>query len=180
MFFLLVLISLIAWMFSLTDRIYFRDNAAGGRYQSAVIMAGCLLLYGLTSLFPAPMVLLSAGLILLFFSFIILNIIPSRQTAWIYALKTHSYWSYGASLSIIWAISGLPYRQTAIAVVLFIAVLFIISRYTPIKKETYSENVKKILELFHLIGGIFQFVVVLIIATDRVRFLEKIARYLFE
>jgi len=86
-------------------------------------------------------------------------------------------------MAVISAMSGLPPVESLVAFLLFIPFLLI---GIPLLKAMFNryrrkkvENVKLLLELFAVLDGIFVFIITLIITSDRVRFLEKIADQLF-
>jgi len=179
MFSLLILISLMALVFISTDRLLNHSCPTGGPGYWAAFWAAMAGLFVISHYFGRPLVLLSLGIILLIYSFLLLGVIPDKNKT-LRFLKSRSYWAYGSSVVIMWGISGERGAGVIGAVAVFSVVIPLVvyglsCRIFPDK----NQNVNKLLELFTLLGGIFQFVVVLVVASNRVRFFEKIARYLF-
>ena len=86
-------------------------------------------------------------------------------------------------MAVISAMSGLPVLESLLVFLLFVpfTLLSVIVFKGPFKRYRRKkvENVKLLLELFSVLDGIFVFIITLIIFSDRVRFLEKIAHQVF-
>ncbi len=86
-------------------------------------------------------------------------------------------------MAVISAMSGLPMMDSILVFLLFVpfTMLSIVVFKGPFirYRRKKVENVKLLLELFSVLDGIFVFIITLIIVSDRVRFLEKIANQVF-
>lgn len=118
--------------------------------------------------------LLALGLTFLLLSFIYLGIIDfKRFTEW-HSLGMHAFF-----IAVVTAISGLSLSNAVLSFVSFFVFLLIFLSIATRIKSYGTENTNELLELFQVINGIFFFVLGLVIAADRIRFLQKIAKWLF-
>ncbi len=180
---LLSLISVIALLFIFLDGICFQSRGKISPGTLAVLVLISLAAFLLPGSRSGKSVQILSGLLLLVYSFILLGIIPARSRM-VRLLKQHSYWGYAPMVSLLWAVSGLqaplPLTGTLLFLLLLTVMLFPGGMGVFYRGGEYrTQNVKKILELFHLLGGIFQFITGLVIASDRVRFFEKMVDYFF-
>jgi len=180
---LLSLISVIALLFIFLDGLYFLGKERTPPVQIAALLAVTAVVFMLPRWWPGHGILIALGLLLLLYSFILLGMVPDK-TEKIRWLKQHSYWAYAPMVSLLWAISGLDQPVPAVGVFIFLMLLIPVLKLCNNQNFSFMnkynmQNVKKILELFHLLGGIFQFITVLVIVSDRVRFFEKIVDYFF-
>lgn len=86
-------------------------------------------------------------------------------------------------MALIAAMSGLAPAESLISFLIFVPFILTAVQFLEKPCQKYKskkvENVKLLLELFSLLDGILLFIITLIITSDRVRFLEKIAHQLF-
>ncbi|GEM_PF-6097755 len=180
---LLSLISVIALFFIFLDRLRHRGGSGGITVGNMVASAGVAALFLLPPVAGHAGFRIGLGLIFLLYSFILLGIIPGRNGC-LQWLNRNSYWAYAPITALLWSVSGIPPAARIMGVTLFMLLLIptlLTAEKRPFSfmEEKYSQNVDKILELFHLLGGIFLFITVLVIASDRVRFFKKIVDYFF-
>ncbi len=179
----LSLIGVIALLFILTDRLRYRKVSGFLSIAEGALLSGLVMVLSLPAVGATAGLRIGLGLMFLPYSFILLGIIPdgNRYIQW---LKHNSHWAYGPIMGLLLSVSAVaPAERLA---VLFTFLLFLIPVIKLAEKypfsfmeEKYFQKVDKILELFHLLGGIFIFITVMVIASDRVRFFEKVVDYFF-
>lgn len=89
---------------------------------------------------------------------------------------------FGLLITVVAIMSGLEQTQIGLLIALYFILyklLYTLIDKTDIFITTRNKNVNDLLELNRVYSGIFTFIIGLIIAADRIRFLEKIARWLF-
>ena len=116
------------------------------------------------------------GLVFIFISFIHLGIITLPR-------KFNYYFSIHLILiCTISALSGLDWHDAIAGPLIFLIFLPVLLLFTQ-KISKFNgksrENVNELLELSGILNSIFIFVIGLVIASDRVKFLKKIAQLLF-
>ncbi len=183
MILLLSLISVMALLFIFSDRMLFRENGAVSGRSLLALLAGGMAAYFLPHAWSDPVSRILLSLPVLFYSFILLGIIPAGHKT-IERLRQRSHGIYGFTIILLWAVSGIPFPRDVAGVLIFSISLVLVLKFSEKRIFSFmdgknSQNVYKILELFHLLGGIFLFITVLIVASDRVRFLRKIVDYFF-
>jgi hypothetical protein len=123
-----------------------------------------------------PVLALLLGLSFIVVSFMQLGILPAISK------KPGLFFVHFLLISSLAALSGLARQEALWGPLLFLALFPVLRMATKALKKFKGkslENVNELLELSGVVNSIFIFIIGLIIASDRVRFLKKIAQWLF-
>lgn len=174
MFILVLLIILIAIVFSIL--LEYEDNTLYIRncISSSVIFTfifNCLIFF-LIYYYQHEFILLICGLLIILKGFSYLGILNFK-----FISKINPFISYSFLASVVISSSILPFES---ALFIFIGFYFLFFIIAPILNSLKSsEFLTILLELNRVISGIFMFIIGLVIAANRIPFLEKIALKIF-
>jgi len=147
-------------------------------YRNQIVFAsiGFVLFFLIYFLKDFGVIQIILGLVFIFISFVHLEIISLTKR-----LTCHISIHF-ILICTISALSGLDWNEAILGPISFLVLVPSITFFSQ-KLSNFSgksrENVNELLELTAAINSIFIFVIGLVIASDRIKFLKKIARWLF-
>ena len=178
MFGLILFLALLNAFFTISINFYKIENLLNKQQKSdLVLMLLSFPFFALIFLLKTQTYLLIVlGIIFMIFSFIYLGIINADK------LKNWKpFTMHALFMAVISGISGLSWEYGVGSLTGYF--LFLFAFFLPAlrlqKKTAGNPNIAELTELLQVINGMFFFIIGLIIASDRIRFLEKIARWLF-
>jgi hypothetical protein len=140
------------------------------------LLMSAILFYLIFTFRNITLLALLLGLSFIIISFIYLGILPASSK------KPGLFSVHFLLISSLAALSGLAWQEALWGPFVFLALFPILKMASNTLKKFSGkslENVNELLELSGVVNSIFIFIIGLIIASDRVRFLKKIAQWLF-
>jgi len=186
MFVFILLITVLAALFVLSCDYELRlknSMSAGYGVRSLIV----------SLLFAAPFLILPAywsgfvmaqivlGTFFVLFCFLLLSMLPAELLP-LKLAEGICFRIYLPFCALVAGISGIGLLQAVVAVLIFAALWIVLKPIWPRFLEMLfksRENVKEFLALNRQLLGIFTFILALVIATDRVRFIENFVKWLF-
>lgn len=179
MFLFILIIALLNAFFAAISR---TQNFYDGSYKSVtkslvLLNASSIVLFALVYIFRGQTIfLVLLGLVFLTISFSYLGILNLKNLPEWNPSVVHSFF-----ISVISAISGLTLKQAVIILAIYFITLILMNHFVFRFTHSYEKDEKiiELMDLFKVLNGLFFFVLGLVIASDRIRFLKKIANWLF-
>ena len=176
MFYLIFSIAIIAVEFSLLLHLYDNTLYSKNCLNKPVIISIIFnaIIFYVIFFYPNKIIFLFFGIVIILRGFIYLGIFNLKVLHNIDHLTSLSF-----VITIITASSGLKLESALFNLVIFYFIFFITSPILNSSKIKSSEYFTVLLELNHVLTGIFMFIIGLVMSVDRIEILEKITNNLF-
>lgn len=179
MFLFILIIALLNAFFAAISRMqgFYDESYKTGSKSLLLLNISSVLLFALVYILRGQtLFLIFIGLIFLMISFSYLGILRLKNLPEWKPSVVHSFF-----ISVISAISGLTLQQSVIILSIYFITLIILNLFVFRFALSYDKDEKiiELMDLFKVLNGLFFFVLGLVIASDRIKFLKKIANWLF-